>query len=345
MLEKDYQELHKIPELGFHEEKTSAYLWNRLHGKKANIFRNRTAICAFFNFHKPYTIAFRAEEDALPIQEKTKLSYTSLHKRKMHACGHDAHMSILLSLADFVNNFQDYPYNILFVFQPSEERYGGALSLLPFLNSFSFFAFFGMHVFPFLKEGEIYSSFYPLFSSANEIDILSKGISTHIANYKRHNDAIYQGFKVIKKMEKMAKEKDIFFHIGKVKGGKARNIVADQVIFQGTIRSDCEEKNLSFIESLQTFNKQCEIKVSPTIPALNVDKSLLEKLKNHNIHFLKKTFFQSEDFAFYPENYHPVFFLLGMGNTSPLHSDTFYVPLSIMEKGLHFYQTLLHFFK
>ena len=172
MIYEDYKNLHQIPELGFKEFKTSTYVLNRIKNTNAKISTINTGICAFFDFKKEKTIAFRSELDALKIKEENKIEFVSKHNGYMHACGHDGHTAILINLLEYVNNLHTYPYNILFIFQPSEEKIGGALSLIHHLQHYNFKAFFGMHVFPLLEEGKIYTTKGTLFSSANEINPL-----------------------------------------------------------------------------------------------------------------------------------------------------------------------------
>lgn len=345
MLEQDYKSLHQIPELGFKEFKTSAYLLSRLAHTKAKITKINTGILAFFDFQKEKTIAFRAEEDALPIKEKTSLPYASRNHR-MHACGHDSHMAILLSLGDYIHQLDDYPYNLLLVFQPSEESFGGALSLIPSLSSLSFEAFFGMHVFPHFKKNTFYTSKIPLFSSATEIDLMILGKQDHIAHYKKQNDSIYLGYHYLKKIENLAKKEKIFFHAGKINGGTKRNVIAGKTMIKGTLRSDDISKNESFIKKMKALeNDKLKIQCSPSIPSLINDKNVLKKLDSLPLNYLNKTLFEAEDFAFYPSYFHPCFFIMGLGNISSLHTNTFHVPLSSLKEGLNFYISILNLFK
>ena len=96
----DRRALHQIPELDRNLPETFAYLNWVLSGLNCRVFSPVTgSLCAFFDFGKPESIAFRADADALPIAEKTGADYASRHVGCMHACGHDGHMAILLELA------------------------------------------------------------------------------------------------------------------------------------------------------------------------------------------------------------------------------------------------------
>ena len=120
--------LHRIPELDDQLPKTQAYLLSQLEGLRCRMITpGRSAVLAYFDVGKPDTAAFRSDMDALPIEEQTGLSFCSEHPGRMHACGHDGHMAMLLCLAQWINGHLDQlSRNVLLVFQPAEETTGGA---------------------------------------------------------------------------------------------------------------------------------------------------------------------------------------------------------------------------
>ena len=90
-----------------------------------------TSICAWLDFGKKETIAFRADMDGLPIAERTSKPYASRHTGKMHACGHDGHMSMILALAERIESHREaLSRNVMLIFQPAEETEGGAESIV-----------------------------------------------------------------------------------------------------------------------------------------------------------------------------------------------------------------------
>ena len=92
--------LHTIPEIGFQEYKTSAYLYEQLEKMGYQPQKiTETGIAVYLDFHKEKTIAFRSDIDALEITEQTGVEFKSTYQGKMHACGHDGHMAALLGLA------------------------------------------------------------------------------------------------------------------------------------------------------------------------------------------------------------------------------------------------------
>ena len=124
------RDLHRIPEIGYTEEKTSAYVADYLNREGLAV---QTGIAQFgvvglLETGKPGpTVMIRADMDALALQEETGLAFASIHDGVMHACGHDAHMAMGLVAASVLNKIKDeLSGTVKFIFQPAEEGPGGA---------------------------------------------------------------------------------------------------------------------------------------------------------------------------------------------------------------------------
>ena len=125
----DYRRaLHRIPELDNQLPETVQLVQRILAPLPCRVFSPITgSVCAWFDAGKSDAVAFRAELDALPVTEATDLPYASVHPGRMHACGHDAHTAMVLTLAEYAaEHLAELPRNVLFLFQPSEETTGGA---------------------------------------------------------------------------------------------------------------------------------------------------------------------------------------------------------------------------
>ncbi len=345
MLLDDYKYLHQIPELSFLEFKTSAYIIKRLENTNAKIYHYKTAVLAFFDFQADKTIAFRAEEDALPLKEENTFDYIA--KENMHACGHDGHMAILLALSEEITHFKTFKYNILLIFQPSEEVIGGSLFLIPYLKKYNIEALIGLHVFPKLKKGLIYTSLNAIFSSSMEIDIEVKGKASHVFTYQEKNDALKKAIKLMHELEIKAKENDLFFHVGYFKSGKQRNICPDNSLMQISLRGKDNEKSLNFKNYLkQIKNKDYIFKFSSLIPCVKNTYPLEEKLINNlHIKLLNDTLFLADDFAFYSKYFPTLFFLLGTESKYFLHDNKFYLEETDLKNGFNFLLELLTYFQ
>ena len=152
--------MHQIPELDRELPNTIAYLRGELEGLGCGLSSPMEgSLCAFFAFGAGKTIAFRADMDALPIAEKTGAPYASNHPGKMHACGHDGHMAILLELARRLSKRTQFHHNILLVFQPAEEASGGAKEICDsgIFATYNTEVIFGLHLWPGLPTGKIFS--------------------------------------------------------------------------------------------------------------------------------------------------------------------------------------------
>ena len=146
---RDRRALHRIPELDVRLPETLSYIKGALSGLNCRVFSPMdSALCAFFDFGAEKALAFRADMDALPIQEVNDTEYVSCHPGKMHACGHDGHMAILLELARRMSRKDKNPWNILLVFQPAEETVGGAKFLCEtgVFEEYRVEAVFGLHL-------------------------------------------------------------------------------------------------------------------------------------------------------------------------------------------------------
>ena len=180
----DRRALHRIPELEWQLPKTMQYLTQNLQKLRCQLFQPLDgALCAWFDFGAERAIAFRCDADALPIQEKNRCDYSSIHPGRMHACGHDGHMAIVLELARRLDKKEQLGHNVLLVFQPAEETPGGAKDLCEtgIFQKYGVEAIFGLHLWPGLPFGVVYSSCDELMARSCEVNIDIYGKSAHIA--------------------------------------------------------------------------------------------------------------------------------------------------------------------
>jgi hippurate hydrolase len=346
-LEYDYKELHQIPEIGFKEYKTSKYVLSRLSKLKCQIYQiGETGIIAFFDFNKEKTIAFRAELDGLNIKEENDFTYKSIHDGYMHACGHDGHMSILLSLCDHLNE-NECNVNVCAIFQPSEEIYGGALMVVEneIFKSLNIKEIYGLHLWPKLKEGFVYSKSGPILASSTEIDIKIVGKSAHMANQNDGVDALMVSGILLNKINKI---KDVVFNCGKITSVGGRNSVCANVVLECSMRSFTITKKYYFLEMLNRVAKEISEEYKVNI-YINTDKSLPIVLNDYGL-FIKNSslinevvepFYHAEDFSVYSSCAKTLFFLIGIGDKESLHSSKFNFDLKVLQKGLDLYKNIL----
>ena len=191
------RELHQIPEIGLEEFETHAYLMTQIRELTADksfidIKTWQTGIVVKLNGFAPEkTIAWRTDIDGLPIVEDTGVAFASRHEGRMHACGHDMHMTLALGVLEKMIATQP-KNNLIFLFQPAEENEAGGMLMYEagvFDGDWLPDEFYGLHVRPDLKVGDIATNTHTLFAGTCEVKINFKGTGGHAAFPPHANDA------------------------------------------------------------------------------------------------------------------------------------------------------------
>jgi len=197
------------------------------------------------------TIMVRADMDALPITEKNDIDYISLHNGAMHACGHDGHMAIVLTTAKILSRNKDIlKGNVKFIFQPAEEEPGGAKLMINegVLEDPKVDALLGLHIWNYLPVGKIGIRTGPLMASVNLFKLKIIGKGGHGARPEDGVDAIVISSNVINALQilisrEISPLEPCVITIGKIKGGRAFNIIAQEVELEGTVRTMSNQLN------------------------------------------------------------------------------------------------------
>ncbi len=342
-LTRDRRALHQIPELQFDLPKTQAYLLDALKETGAEIeVLQPTGILAFFDGGKKETAAFRSDMDALPIQEIKTGGYASTHPGRMHACGHDGHMAMLLQLARYAReHIAELPRNLLLIFQPAEEGGGGARSIAS-CGAFerrNVTYIFGLHVAPELPVGTLASRPGAFFSKSSEVYVTFRGKSAHAANSEEGLDALSAGADFLLRAQAMEKAfpAEVFrlLKFGKFTAGTAANIIAEEARLTGTLRAfdnnvfaDLQKGLADTALGVEAkWGVQVDLDYSPSYPPLLNDPALYARavplIKGFDYRELPKPTMLSEDFSYYLEKAPGVFFKLGIGTGIPLHTPEF----------------------
>ena len=239
--------IHMYPDLSHQEKPTRDYVKSILEkeGIKCKTFKNHYGmVCDIVvDKNKPF-LAFRADMDALPIQEKNNVPYKSRKDGIMHACGHDGHTAVLTGLLIALNRHKDkLPINIRGIFQHSEEdTNGGSEDLIRDGALENVEAIFGLHMYPYLNTGEIGYKYGEMMASADTFEIEIFGKSSHGARPHEGVDALLTAALVINSINHIISRKIDPLHpavitMGTVEGGKAPNIICDYVKMTGTVRT------------------------------------------------------------------------------------------------------------
>ncbi len=353
---EDRQRLHRIPEPGLQLPKTMAYLRSSLENLSCRIFAPvESALCAWFDFGSVHTIAFRADADALPVTEKTGLSFASEHPGYMHACGHDGHMAMLLELARRLEQKKHLDCNVLLVFQAGEETPGGAKPLCEtgIFAQYQVEAIFALHLWPGLTPGTVSSRKNEMLSRSSEVNVTITGRSAHIAKAADALDALRAGTEFYTRAMEMEQSLDPesfrLLNFGRMESGTARNVISGQTHLEGSLRAFRDEIFESLRDGLQAIGTEVEKKhgcrvelhFSDGYPAVINPPELYDRVRR-TVEFeeLEAPSMISEDFSWYQRYLPGLFFFLGVGDTAPLHADTFVFDSGILLKGVDFLEKL-----
>lgn len=359
------RDLHQIPEVGFKEFKTQKYIINALKdmGYSPNTICE-TGVYLYIPGIKKECIAFRADIDALAIQEESNCTFSSKHTGFMHACGHDGHTATLLAFAKYLTTKAKQNYSILLIFQPAEEGPGGAKFICEtgILEKFHVKEIYSFHLFPDLEEGTISTKAGPFFAQATEFDCKVIGKGGHGGMPQKTNDPLIPFTKIIDSYQSIISRNLSPFNagvitVGKINGGTARNIISNSIDFYGTIRAYSQEDTELIIKRMKEIHNGIEaafdIKVVDEFRVLYppvINDNILYKnfLKiSQNFNFIQgETLALAEDFAFYQEKVPGIFFLLGTKNKkqnfiSPLHSSSFNFDEKVLLEGVKLFAKLL----
>ncbi|MEP7197221.1 MAG: M20 family metallopeptidase [Saprospiraceae bacterium] len=346
--------LHAHPELSFQEQKTSEYIQSLLDswGVKYTSGWAGYGIVGQLSGKKDNNkvVALRADMDALPIVEASGFEFSSLNHGVMHACGHDVHMSCLLGAICVLNHYkEDWDGTIKFIFQPGEEKLPGGASILiqekvlenPFPK-----VIIGQHVQPNMPVGNVGICEGQAMASCDEIYITIHGKGGHAAMPHLSINPIGIGAELILKLndllllEKPDNIKSLL-SFGKFNTiGGATNIIPETIKIEGTFRCMNEEFRLYFQNRMKTISQELagthqaiiDFNIDHGYPCLINDsyytKEFVEIAKNfvgeESVQILEPRM-TSEDFAYYSQLVPAVFYRLGTGASSNVHSPQFIV--------------------
>ena len=257
------RELHRHPELSWQEERTQGVVLERLRSWGLEDVRAiaRTGATALVRGQgtRPKgrrrgggpTLLWRADMDALPVQEENESEYRSTVANVMHACGHDGHVAIALTLARILHEGRsELPGNVRFVFQPAEETAGGARSCIEdgVMDDPRVDAVLGLHIDANTPVGGLNVVAGPVFAAATGFRLVITGRSGHGALPHQTVDAIAVAAQVITALQtvvsrSMDPQRAVVLTVGTIQGGVRGNIIAGEVDMTGTIRT-FEERTL-----------------------------------------------------------------------------------------------------
>lgn len=347
--------LHSHPELSGQEYQTAAYVAGVLSscGIHVQELVGKTGVVGELagSGKDPRLLAIRTDMDALPMQERTGLEFASHQPGMMHACGHDVHTTVGLGTAMILSQLDaTLPGKIRFLFQPAEETAQGAGWMIQDGVMDGVDAIFGVHVFPTIPGGSVGIRYGALTAAADDLEILVFGESGHGARPHEAIDAIWVAAQIVTTLQQAISRtqnplRPVVLSIGQIQGGRAPNVIADQVRLLGTVRSLHPETSAAlptWIENIvatvcQTYGARYEMNYRRGVPSVQNDPALTQIVEaaaeeswgSDRVQILLEPSLGAEDFSLYLDHAPGTMFRLGVGFPDrpnyPLHHPQFHV--------------------
>jgi amidohydrolase len=291
-------DLHKYPEVGFHEYRTSEKVIEALSALGCRVRKNvgKTGVVAELGQGQPI-VAIRADMDALPLQEDNQIEYASQNPGVMHACGHDAHTAILLGVAELLTQEEKLPGTVRFFFQPAEEvadeeGFSGAQRMI---QDGAMEGGVGMtlalHVSSLLPVGQIRIGSGPSSGGVDTFRASILGKGGHGARPQETIDPIYLSAYVILALQGISSRKldpydPAVVSIGSIHAGNAENVIPNQVDILGTIRytkhtvqEQIHEEIKKAFEVTKSLGGDYLLKFEPGTPPMINDEKVVKLIK------------------------------------------------------------------
>ncbi|MEL7648657.1 MAG: amidohydrolase [Sedimentibacter sp.] len=335
--------IHQNPETGFDTQNTENYVKELLRELNIEILPSTVGVLGLIKGNNTNDmVALRADMDALSLTEENEVDYKSGVIGKMHGCGHDGHTAMLMGAAELLSINRDcLKHDVLLVFQPAEEGpdLGGARIMLKDMENMELLpkikCMYGQHVTTELEIGKVFLKYGSLTASTDEytIEIIGKG--GHAGMPQEAVDAISIASKFIGEMESfMSRRLDPFdpavFSVGMIKGGSAKNIIAERVELSGTIRCQSEYNRQYILENAEKILKgiclysgaSYNLKVLHGLPPLVTDDNVMDMVKEfaaeilgeENVVAASKASMGAEDFSYFAEKIPSAFIWVGARN-------------------------------
>lgn len=357
--------IHQHPELEYQEFETSAYICDYLDKLGVPYTKGiaKTGVVGFIDVKKEKTLLMRADMDALPITEEVDVPFKSVNEGVMHACGHDAHVAMLLGCATVLWKMKDkLSCNIKLLFQPAEEDAGGALPMINegVMENPKVDAAIGAHVSNAVPAGSVLVKTGEFMASPDDFELVIHGRGGHGALPHMCIDPIAIGAQIITGWSVLAAryttplEKLVistnYFH-----AGTTFNVIPDEAVIRGTVRTFNEALRRQVAKEMETIAHQlseaygatCDFKfIFRYPPLLNeedmtaaIAKCAADILGEDKVVYGKDPSMGGEDFAYFAESVPATFIHVGTGNekegiTAPWHNSHFNIDESGMKAGI-----------
>ncbi len=362
-----YHRLHKIPEIGMQEYETQKELLSVINNMPQDHLQLKTWKTGIIVHVKgrdaSHTIGYRTDIDGLPVVEQTGLPFASQHPGRMHACGHDIHMTVALGVLSRLVQ-QQPPVSLTFIFQPAEENASGGKQLFEsgVLGEWQPDEIYALHDNPGLPAGAIGCRQGTLFAGTCEIHVKFHGKSGHAAFPHNANDMVVCGAQFVQQIQTIVSRridpiKAGVVTLGHFTAGTTGNVIAGECQIDGTIRALTQNVNLEIQEQVERIAKgtaysfNCGVDIDlhqggylpvENNPATTAD--LIDYLERSPIRFIDtKPAMTGEDFGFLLSKIPGTMCWLGVNSPYSLHSEKLVPDTNAISAGVQaFAGFLLH---
>lgn len=358
------RDFHMYPELGGEEFRTSAKIQQYLTemGITWKLSAYNTGVVGIIEGKQPgKVVALRADIDALPMEDRKDCDYKSVNNGKMHACGHDAHTAVLLGVAKILSeNRQAFSGSVKLFFQPAEENIGGAKKMIELgcMEDPKVDYVLGWHtenLHPFeaigLRAGKTCAAI-------DDVRIFVHGKQSHGAYPHTGVDAILMASQIVVALQSVVSRcvdplDSVVLAIGMMNGGTADNIICDEMVLIGTLRTLTKEKRGEIVGRITAicegicagFGGSCTVNITPDYPALFNDPAIIATIaKNSEMlgftnYFVEQPEMGGEDFSYFADSVPSGFFTIGTwnpknGEPRNAHEDDFDIDDSVLRLGV-----------
>ncbi len=240
--------LHAHPEIGFEERATAAFVVEKLREFGVDEIHTEIAktgvVAVVRGLPGPRRVGLRCDMDALPLTERTGAPYASTNPGRMHACGHDGHTTMLLGAARHLAETRNFTGDVVLIFQPAEEGYGGGRVMLEegLFDRFPVDAVFGLHNWPGAAVGSFAICKGPIMAATDTFAVTVKGRGGHAALPHTTADPVLAASATVQALQgvvarNVPPKEAAVISVTRLNGGDAYNVIPDQVEFWGTVRT------------------------------------------------------------------------------------------------------------
>jgi hippurate hydrolase len=244
-------DLHRHPELGFEETRTSGIVAGALRKMGLDVHTGwaKTGVIGVLKAgSSPRSIALRADMDGLPMRETGDREYASVYENLMHSCGHDGHVVMLLGAAQYLAETRDFDGTAVFIFQPAEEGGGGGRVLVKegLFEKFPVDAVYGMHNRSGLDAGHFALRTGPIMAATDNFEITIRGRGTHAALPHTGTDPIVTGAEVVTALQSIVSREicaldHAVISVTLFQSGTTWNVIPDEAVLRGCTRMQLPE--------------------------------------------------------------------------------------------------------